>query len=311
MDSRKNTRFIISLFLLCACLTSFKKFHWPQTPSCPESIKVDSNQEPQFETPVSQLATEGQFHSPKFKYWCDELHESFKMHRKLWEYCYVMEVLDHFQMLQPGRIALGFGVGKEPIPALLAKFGISVLASDQDFRAAQEQGWASSDQYTQEQTALNSRGICDPKQFEKLAHLTTIDMNHIPASEEGKFDIVWSCCSLEHLGSIEAGLEFIKNSVKCLKPGGIAVHTTEFNLSSNQHTLFHGGTVLFRQQDIVRVTCELANMGYHVIELNFNPGSGVLDRYVDVPPYSSDQHVKLQIENFYCTSIGIIVCKPR
>lgn len=311
MGSRKNTRFMISLFLLCVCLVSFKKFEWPQRSSCPERVKVYSNQEPQFETPVSQLATEGQFYSPKFKYWCGELHESFKMHRKLWEYCYVMEVLEHFQMLQPGRTALGFGVGKEPIPALLAKFGISVLASDQDFRAAQEQGWASSDQYTQEQTALNSRGICDPKKFDKLAHLTTIDMNHIPASEEGKFDIVWSCCSLEHLGSIEAGLEFIKNSVKCLKPGGIAIHTTEFNLSSNQHTLFQGGTVLFRQQDIVRVACELSKMGYDVIELNFNPGSGVLDRYVDLPPYSIDQHVKLQIENFHCTSIGIIVCKPR
>ncbi len=311
MNLGKSVLLILSLFLLCVCLSSFGNFRWPQPFSCPESVKVISHEEPQFENPISQLATERQFSSPKFKYWCDELHESLRMHRKLWEYCYVMEVLDHFQMLLPGRKALGFGVGKEPIPALLAKFGISVLASDQDFKAAQEQGWASSDQYTQEQAALNSRGICDPKQFEKLAHLTTIDMNHIPESEEGKFDIVWSCCSLEHLGSIEAGLEFIKNSVKCLKPGGIAVHTTEFNLSSNQHTLFNGGTVLFRQQDILRVACELSKMGYHVIDLNFNPGSGVLDRYVDLPPYSNDQHVKLQIENYHCTSIGIVVCKPR
>ena len=48
---------------------------------------------------------------------------------------------------------------------------------------------------------------------------------------------LWSSCSLEHLGSISHGIEFILNSLKCLKQHGVAVHTTEFNLSSNEETL--------------------------------------------------------------------------
>ena len=39
----------------------------------------------------------------------------------------------------------------------------------------------------------------------------------------GQFDFVWSACAFEHLGSILNGLEFVVNSVKCLKPGGVVL----------------------------------------------------------------------------------------
>src|SRR5262249_52268764 len=135
--------------------------------------------EPEFEHPVSQLATENQFNSPRFHFWCNELHEGFQFHRKLWEYCYVMEVLNHFDMLQSGKKALGFGVGTEPLPALFAKYGVQVLASDQDFNQAKSQGWASTNQYSTEKDNLNTRNICEQSQFNQLVDLCTIDMNAI------------------------------------------------------------------------------------------------------------------------------------
>ena len=79
--------------------------------------------------------------------------------------------------------------------------------------------------------------------------LRSVDMNSIPDDIEG-YDFTWSACAFEHLGSIDKGLEFVKNSLKCLKPGGIAVHTTEFNASSDQNTLTSGPTVLFRKKDL-------------------------------------------------------------
>lgn len=307
---RKMLMGFVSTILLGCWLCSFSHADSKDSSSRSNTVVATFNEEPSFDDPVSQLATENQFYSPKFQHWCNELHEQFKMHRKLWEYCYVLQVLDKLNMLVPGKSALGFGVGQEPLPALFAKYGMAVLASDQDFQAALHQGWAVSNQHASGKGLLNSRQICDPQQFDKLVSLATIDMNHIPSTVYNKFDIVWSCCSFEHLGNLEAGLEFVKNSVKCLKPGGVAIHTTEYNISSRDHTIHTGGTVLYRRQDILKLASDLVEMGYEVMDLNFNRGKGKLDAYVDLPPYRTDPHVKLNIEGYECTSIGIVVRKP-
>ncbi len=74
-------------------------------------------------------------------------------------------------------------------------------------------------------------------------------MNDIPGDLEG-FDFNWSSCSFEHLGSIEKGINFLMNQLKTLKPGGWAVHTTEFNVSSDDKTIESGDTVVYRKKDI-------------------------------------------------------------
>lgn len=275
-----------------------------------KAFNIITSKEPTFESPVSQLSTQNQFNSSKFHFWTKELHENWQLHRKLWEYCYVLEVLDHYNMLQPGKRALGFGVGSEPLPALFAKYGINVTASDQDFINAKTQGWISTNQYVMEKTKLNNRNICDQNQFNELVDLCVIDMNNIDKNMSG-FDFTWSCCSLEHLGSLEAGLKFIQNSLNCLKPGGIAVHTTEYNLSSNTATLSHGGTVIYRSRDLLALARRLTKLGYDVIDFNLNPGYGSLDKFIDVAPYCSDPHIKLKLGKYNCTSIGIIVRKPN
>ena len=39
---------------------------------------------------------------------------------------------------------------------------------------------------------------------------------------------------IDRIGSIELGLQFIENSMATLRPGGVAVHTTEFNLEDGE-----------------------------------------------------------------------------
>lgn len=289
--------------LFCCCLPS-------ENLQAKVKPRVVSDKEPLFEAPVSQMATENQFYSPKFQFWCDELHENLNLHRKLWEFCYVCEVLEQNQMLQPGKKGLGFGVGTEPLTSLFAKYGVQVLATDQDFNQAQQQGWVASNQHANEKSNLNARGICDPQQFDTLVSLRAVDMNHIPQDLNGGFDFVWSCCSLEHLGSIKNGLDFIKNSVKCLKKGGIAVHTTEYNLSSYKDTVTSGPTVIFRRGDIFKVAAELIKQGYEVRDLNFHRGNGPVDDFIDFPPYAQDPHIKLRLYQYDCTSIGLIIRRP-
>ena len=57
----------------------------------------------------------------------------------------------------------------------------------------------------------------------------------------------------EHIGDLEAGLSFVLASTALLRPGGFAIHTTEFNVSSDEATLSDGGNVIYRRQDQKRV----------------------------------------------------------
>jgi 2-polyprenyl-3-methyl-5-hydroxy-6-metoxy-1,4-benzoquinol methylase len=73
--------------------------------------------------------------------------------------------------------------------------------------------------------------ICGLLDFKARVSYRTLDMNYIPEELNGKFDFVWSTCSVEHVGTILLGQRFIINTLNLLKPGGIAIHTVEFNLS--------------------------------------------------------------------------------
>ena len=275
-----------------------------------EELAIVLEEEPSFEIPVSQMSTQSQFHSADFSFWLRELHEQFRYHRKVWELCFIAQVLHREGVLQPGKKGVGFGVGDESLPSLFAKYGCQVIASDQELSTAIAQGWTKTDQYAKLKEQLNSKKICEPEKFDRLVEYRTIDMKKIDDSLSGQFDFVWSACSLEHLGSLKAGADFIKNSLKCLRPGGIAVHTTEYNLSSNSHTWKEGGTVIYRRRDIIQLARELIKMGYEVAKLNFYPGDGELDHHVDLPPFKQDHHLKLQLANYVTTSFAIVIRKP-
>ena len=45
-------------------------------------------------------------------------------------------------------------------------------------------------------------------------------------------------------------MDFVINSMRVLKPGGVAVHTTEFNLSSNDDTIEARDLCVYRRRDI-------------------------------------------------------------
>ena len=134
-------------------------------------------------------------------------------------------------------------------------------------------------------------------------------MNAIPDDLVG-FDFCWSACALEHLGSLRHGFDFIENSLKCLKPGGVAVHTTEFNLGSDLRTLARGPSVVYRERDLVDFARELCRDG-HLITLNLHPGSEPTDRMVD-RDYDSDIHLRLYVrKRALATSIGLTIRKAN
>ena len=264
--------------------------------------------EPSLTCPVSQACTQSQIAEPAYAYWCRQICEEPRAHRKQWEFCFILQALATRGLLAPDFRGLGFGVGEEPLSALFARHGVQVTATDLDSARAAEAGWTQTAQHARALADLNQRGICPPERFADLVSFRAADMNAIPATLKD-YDFVWSACALEHLGSIKAGGDFILKSLRTLKPGGVAVHTTEYNINNVGDTLDCASTVLFRRRDLERIIQKAIRQGFRC-QLNWSVGREELDFHVDVAPYSSDKHLKLRVGSYVTTSFGLIIEKP-
>lgn len=232
-----------------------------------------------------------------------------KFSRKQWEFVYILQVLRMNGLLQPGKKGLGFGCGREPLPGVFAQHGCQVTATDLGAESAREKGWVHTMQHAASLAQLYqaSHWLVDETAFKDLVDFEIVDMNQVPPEHFGTYDFVWSSCALEHLGSLEAGLIFIENSAKCLKPGGVAVHTTEFNLSSKDDTMEHEQCCIYTERDIRNLIGRLEQSGFQVAPLNLNIGDGNVDHVVDTPPFSNSPHLKLELSGYVSTSIGLII----
>nr|MCV4210066.1 class I SAM-dependent methyltransferase [Roseomonas sp. SXEYE001] len=260
---------------------------------------------PSLSRPASQLCTAGQFDEPDYAGWCATIGEAPRSHRKQWEFCWILSVMRAADLIRPGARMLGFGVGQEPLPSMLAAYGVSVMATDAPAELVSDMGWESTGQHVTELMQLHHPRLVDEESFRERVAFRPVDMNAIPEDLRG-FDACWSSCCFEHLGSIDHGLRFVENSLETLRPGGIAIHTTEFNLGSNEMTLETPGLSIFRRCDIERLLESLASRGHVVWPLNLHPGDALLDTYIDLPPYALP-HLKIEAEGHVATSIGLVV----
>jgi hypothetical protein len=243
---------------------------------------------------------------PWFKHWCEAIGEPAVANRKAWEFAYISHVLDALGRLEPGRRGLGFGVGREGLVSAFANRGVQVVATDLASDSREALGWVRSDQHASAADGLLRPEVCDPAKFRELVSWRAVDMREIP-DDLRRFDFCWSVCSLEHLGSLAAGMEFIERSVATLAPGGIAVHTTEFNLSSNDDTVQEGPTVIYRERDLLQLCDRLEAAGHQVAAFDFTRGEGLLDRYVDVPPYAQEPVLRFLYSSYTLTSVAIVI----
>lgn len=229
------------------------------------------------------------------------------LHRKVWEYCFIAQALYERDMLRAGRRGLGFAVGQERLPSLFASYGCEIVATDLAAKEAAESSWIETDQHATSLEVLNLRGICPDELFRDRVSLRYVNMKSIP-DDLRDFDFVWSTCALEHLGTLRLGEQFVYESLRCVKPGGIAVHTTELNCSSNLFTKREGTCVIYRERDIKRIASRLKRLGCE-IDLDFSEGNLPADHHVDKPPYDHEVHLKLELEGFVVTSFGLIIQK--
>lgn len=256
----------------------------------------------------SELCKAQDIYAPWYRRWCDEMKEKPMLHRKQWEFIYILQSLWERNCLAPGKRGLVFAVGSEPLPSVMANYGCDILATDIFPEEGIAKGWDNDNQLCFGLESLYKCDICERDLFFKRVEYLAVDMNQIPADLRN-FDFNWSSCSFEHLGTIEKGFAFLHNQLRTLKPGGWAVHTTEYNLSSNDKTQDNNDTVIYRKRDIDRIVEELRREGHFVEELDFSMGGMPEDFQVDTLPHQQQVHLKLQIDKYVVTSIGLIIRK--
>lgn len=240
---------------------------------------------------------------------CRVLGHRLQFHRKLWEWVFIFHHLEQAGMLSEGKRGLGFGVGKERLPAVFASRGASVIATDAPAEIGASSGWTDTGQHSDNLAELRFPELVSDELFDARVSHRFVDMNEI-SDDLIDFDFAWSACAFEHLGSLEAGMQFVINSVeKTLKPGGMAVHTSEFNLSSNDATIADGHTVLYRRRDMEELMARLRERGHEVAPFVVAPDSHFLDFYVDLPPYADEPSLKIKFGEFVTTSVGLVITK--
>jgi 2-polyprenyl-3-methyl-5-hydroxy-6-metoxy-1,4-benzoquinol methylase len=275
---------------------------------------------------TSKPTTQADIESPWFRYWCGQIGSAPLYHRKLWEFAFALQVLSEHGILMSGKKGIGFGCGEEPLASYFASKGMQITITDLDLDRSKGLGWIETGQHTSVLDTAWRSHLVSRQDFDANVKMEFVDMNHIPDKFDGQYDFCWSICALEHLGSIEKGLQFVENSLNTLKPGGIAVHTTEFNYLNHEQTIDNWGTVLFQERHFIDLAQRLAIKGHKMLEPDFNIEDKALDRFIDLPPYAIAEsgyrpeswyesknitHLKLAIDGFACTCYGIVVIKGK
>lgn len=295
-----------------------------------EAVKVNTSPV----QPTCRLCSSQDIYSPWHRQLSASLRSSNYKLRKIWEWTYTIQVLYDQGFLQQGSSGLGFGCGTEPLASCFANFVDELLITDAPPHIIEGKGWSDTNQHTANLEQAKHEWLATRESMDRTMKFEFADMNNISRDYFDRFSFVWSSCALEHLGSKQLGLTFIVQSAQCLKPGGLAVHTTEFDLSG-ESTIDHWETVLFNADDF-QITLKsmldgLNNDGsgrrFELCPFDLQRGTAFLDGYVDIPPYSYHKglndsfqpvsppktaqypypQVNLSVDGFPCTSIAILV----
>jgi SAM-dependent methyltransferase len=269
---------------------------------------------------ASKASVQADLESDWVAHWSAQLQVPVIFHRKLWEVCYVLQAIYEEGHLRAGARGLGFGCGEEVTPSYLASHDIAITVTDLAAANAQAAGWAATGQHVSSIEQAFQPHLVSRELFDKNISLRDVDMTAIP-DDLVDYDFCWSMCALEHLGTIQAGLDFIENSLKTLRPGGLAVHTTEFNLDPDGPTIDNWPTVLFQQKHFEELAARLRAQGHYVAAFDFSYGDKPMDHFIDIPPFpyhlptqmndwfGPSLHLKVSVDGFPCTCFGIVVRK--
>jgi hypothetical protein len=263
--------------------------------------------DPSSDAPLSSRTCHQADCGVEYVRWLEKVGQPVVMSRKSWEHVAILRAIEAANLLSPGMKGLGFGVGREPLVPEFAFHGVDLVATDLATEDSRSDQWAATGQHALSLADLCNSRLCPDEVVKEHTILRSVDMTRIPDDLRG-FDFVWSACALEHLGTLEAGFAFVERAMDCLRPGGLAVHTTEFNLESNDATATKGQTVLYRRKDLEGLEERMAQLGHLMYPFSVSEPSGVFDFVIDMEPYHYGSLI-VRFGGFLTTSAVIVVQK--
>jgi hypothetical protein len=253
---------------------------------------------PTLDTPVSQLCTAAQFDEPAAQEIMKAMGMARRLHRSNWQQLYVVSVLATLGCIAKGRSAIGLGTTRQRIAALLASRGLEVMAMGRPGATAPEEARGGYHLFFPEVVRLAD--------FELLVHFAEQDLKEPDLDLGGPYDICWSCDVAQHMGHMDEVLGLVESSLNLLKPGGVAVHTLDFNIGSDTDTIEGNDLTVPRRRDIEVLVQRLVRAGHEVLPVNLHPGHDFADGVVDLRPYSLP-HLKVQMGDHVVTSLGLAI----
>lgn len=263
-----------------------------------------------------KACTQADIESRWFRYWCDEMQERSRFHRRLWEYAYTLQGLNAAGALEPGARVLALVDAAHPIPSYLAGKGVKVTLAHGAGAALPEPGGF--DRF------YDDRFADRPDYLRSVEH-RSVDFGALPAGLEG-YDALYSVDLAGRRGSIERGMAFVRAAMGALKPGGMAVHIFDFNYANDAQTIDDWGAVLLQRRHFEALRTALEQDGHEPSAADFSVGFQEMDRFVDLPPFDTHgtpsfdrlwrdgwqaSHLKVMVDGFAVTSFGILVRKAR
>jgi len=264
----------------------------------------------------STVVRAADFELPAFKRHMAGMHcldEKFK-HRKAWELAFVAEAYyahERAYVMHPR--ALGFGVGREPLTSWLANQGADVIASDY---LGDDSIWKGSEQHAASVESLFDARIVSREVFDRRVRFENIDMRDLQGGMDspiltGTQDFIWSCSSLEHLGSRAAGVKFFGESLDYLRSGGVAVHITELALGTEDENALESRDLSFYEvSDLWKFRGAAVLHGCELMPFDIKPGDTPEDEFVDTEPYYGGlSHLRLRVGPVITTSIALVAVR--
>jgi SAM-dependent methyltransferase len=217
-------------------------------------------------------------------------------HRKIWEFNQALYGLRTLRRLAPDSSALGIGCGHEELMYFLANRIARVVATDL-YEGSYLGGESDADvlEHPEKYAPFNYRA----------GHLEVRRMNGLSLDvADASFDIVFCLSSIEHFGRTADKLKALMEMFRALKPGGVAVVTTELVLNrlGRGPQYFSAGTLALLTRQAGFVLDEPLDLRVEQ-EYAARPLSLPMDAF-------TTPHVVLRNFNTIYTSVSLFLIKP-
>jgi hypothetical protein len=238
-----------------------------KTPLTPAPTLLSMSR-PTLASPVSQLATTSQLREPAANDWMVRLRPKGEEGIEHWRKVYTLQVLRRYGMLEQGAVGLGFEPSPSGVAAALAAMHTRVCIAF----PARPGHPVSAEKLLED---LRGRAPCDDAAFAQNVSARIASWRTIP-DDLVNFDFLWSARANERLYSVAAAAKFVEDTMGCLRPGGLAIHTMSYDLAPGGRSTPSTDRVLLQQNDVERLSLVLVSRGHEVAQFKYEAKDCIL-----------------------------------